>query len=110
MDIITAFFHGPYKEEVYVTQPEGFQIPGRENLVYRLRKALYGLRQAPRSWYEEIDKILKNIRFKPGMGDHNHYSRFDHKNIILVALYVNDLLMVSNSCSAIKDLEAKLNY
>lgn len=40
IDIITAFLHGPCKEEVYVLQPEGFQIPGHEHLVYMLKKAL----------------------------------------------------------------------
>lgn len=86
MDIITTFFHGPCKEEVYVKHPEGFLVPGKEHLVYRLKKALYGLRQAPKLWYDEIDHYLKHISFKPGMGDHNLYSRIENLNIVLLAL------------------------
>nr|GEW95942.1 zinc finger, CCHC-type [Tanacetum cinerariifolium] len=50
IDVKSAFLHGELKEEVYVTQPEGFKKPGNENKVYRLVKALYGLKQAPRAW------------------------------------------------------------
>ena len=52
LDIKTAFLHGDLKEEVYVSQPEGFVTNGKENKVYKLKKALYGLRQAPRAWYK----------------------------------------------------------
>ena len=49
MDVKSAFLNGDLKEEVYVHQPPGFAIPGKEGKVLRLRKALYGLRQAPRA-------------------------------------------------------------
>lgn len=49
LDVKTAFLNGDLKEEVYVSQPEGFEISGQEHMVYRLWKALYGLRQAPRA-------------------------------------------------------------
>ncbi|GJV28345.1 gag-pol polyprotein [Tanacetum coccineum] len=49
MDVKTAFFNGPLKEEVYVTQPDRFVDPNHPKKVYRLRKALYGLKQAPRA-------------------------------------------------------------
>jgi hypothetical protein len=50
MDVKSAFLNGNLKEEVYVHQPSGFAIPGKEGKVLRLRKALYGLRQAPQAW------------------------------------------------------------
>nr|GEU37088.1 retrovirus-related Pol polyprotein from transposon TNT 1-94 [Tanacetum cinerariifolium] len=58
MDVKTAFFNGPLKEEVYVAQPDGFVNPDHLEKVYRLRKALYGLKQAPRAWYDELSKFL----------------------------------------------------
>ncbi|GJV64364.1 retrovirus-related pol polyprotein from transposon TNT 1-94 [Tanacetum coccineum] len=58
MDVKTAFLNGPFKEEVYVAQPDGFVDPDHPDKVYRLRKALYGLKQAPRAWYDELSKFL----------------------------------------------------
>nr|GFB94402.1 retrovirus-related Pol polyprotein from transposon TNT 1-94 [Tanacetum cinerariifolium] len=58
MDVKTAFLNGLLKEEVYVAQPDGFVDPDHPEKVYRLRKPLYGLNQAPRAWYDELSKFL----------------------------------------------------
>jgi hypothetical protein len=63
MDVKSAFLNGDLKEEVYVHQPPGFVIPGKEGKVLRLRKALYGLRQAPREWNAKLDSTLKEMGF-----------------------------------------------
>jgi len=55
MDVKSAFLNGDLKEEVYVRQPPGYAIVGEEGKVYCLRKALYGLRQAPRAWNAKLD-------------------------------------------------------
>ena len=64
MDVKSAFLNGDLKEEVYVRQPPGFVVAGEEGKVYRLRKALYGLRQAPRAWNAKLDTTLKKMGFK----------------------------------------------
>lgn len=51
MDVVTAFLNGELEEEIYMNQPEGHAKRGSENLVCRLRKSIYGLRQAPRCWF-----------------------------------------------------------
>nr|GFA94094.1 retrovirus-related Pol polyprotein from transposon TNT 1-94 [Tanacetum cinerariifolium] len=66
MDVKTAFLNGPLKEEVYVAQPDGFIDPDHREKVYRLRKALYGLNQAPRAWYDELSKLLTSKGFTKG--------------------------------------------
>ena len=63
MDVKLAFLNGDLKEEVYVHQPPGFATPGKEGKVLRLRKALYGLRQAPRAWNAKLDSTLKGMGF-----------------------------------------------
>nr|GEU86422.1 retrotransposon protein, putative, unclassified [Tanacetum cinerariifolium] len=63
MDVKTAFLNGPLKEEVYVTQPDGFIDPDHPKKVYQLRKALYGLKQAPMAWYDELSKFLTSKGF-----------------------------------------------
>nr|GEZ33976.1 Gag-Pol polyprotein [Tanacetum cinerariifolium] len=63
MDVKMAFLNGSLKEEVYVAQPEGFVDPDHPKKVYRLRKALYRLKQAPRAWYNELSKFLTSKSF-----------------------------------------------
>ena len=55
MDIKTAFLNRFIEEEVYIEQPEGFDVEDRESHVCRLHRSLYGLKQAPRAWYSRID-------------------------------------------------------
>nr|GFB52022.1 retrovirus-related Pol polyprotein from transposon TNT 1-94 [Tanacetum cinerariifolium] len=63
IDVKTAFLYGPLKEEVYVNQPDGFIDPYHPDQVYRLKKALYGHKQAPRAWYDELSKFLLSKGF-----------------------------------------------
>ncbi|GJV40997.1 retrovirus-related pol polyprotein from transposon TNT 1-94 [Tanacetum coccineum] len=66
MDVKTAFLNGPLKEEVYVAQPDGFVDPDHPKKVYHLRKALYGWKQAPRAWYDELSNFLMSKGFSKG--------------------------------------------
>lgn len=63
MDVKSAFLNGDLREEVYVTQPAGFEKKWKDNKVYRLNKALYGLRQAPRAWNFKLDTTLSELGF-----------------------------------------------
>ncbi|KAF0893585.1 hypothetical protein E2562_027311 [Oryza meyeriana var. granulata] len=63
MDVKSAFLNGELKEEVYVRQPPGFVAAGHEGKVLRLKKALYGLRQAPRAWNAKLDNSLCELGF-----------------------------------------------
>ncbi|GJT92542.1 putative reverse transcriptase domain-containing protein [Tanacetum coccineum] len=69
MDVKTAFLNGELKEEVYVSQPEGFVDPDLPNHVHHLKKALYGLKQAPRAWYATLSKFLLAQGFSKGVVD-----------------------------------------
>uniref|UniRef100_A0A2N9GMG5 Integrase catalytic domain-containing protein n=1 Tax=Fagus sylvatica TaxID=28930 RepID=A0A2N9GMG5_FAGSY len=63
LDVKTAFLHGNLEEEIFMEQPEGFKQPGTENLVCRLKKSLYGLKQSPRQWYKRFDSYMIQIGY-----------------------------------------------
>jgi hypothetical protein len=63
LDVKSAFLNGDLGEEVYVSQPPGFVKQGQEQKVYKLRKALYGLRQVPRAWNSKLDSVLHELGF-----------------------------------------------
>lgn len=60
MDVKTAFLNGELYEEIYMKQPEGFIQEGRENLVCKLKKSIYGLKQASRQWYLKFDEVVRS--------------------------------------------------
>ena len=59
MDVITAFLNGKIKEEVYMQQPPGYEVPGKEKLVYKLKKSLYGLDQSSRCWNKSFHDFIQ---------------------------------------------------
>jgi hypothetical protein len=93
MDVKSAFLNGDLKEEVYVHQPPGFAIPGKEGKLFRLRKALYSLRQAPRAWNAKLDSTLKRMGFMPSPHEATIYRRGNGENVLLVGVYVDDLVI-----------------
>ena len=64
LDVKSAFLNGYLEEEIFVEQLEGFVVKGKEDKVYQLKNALYGLNQAPRSWYNMINVHLLGLGFK----------------------------------------------
>ncbi|GJS28698.1 retrovirus-related pol polyprotein from transposon TNT 1-94 [Tanacetum coccineum] len=70
MDVKTTFLNGPLKEEVYVAQPDGFVDPDHPEKFYRLKKALYRFKQAPRAWYDELSNFLMSKGFTKGLQTH----------------------------------------
>ena len=61
MDLKTTFLHGDLDKEIYMQQPEGFVVPGKEHMVCKITRSLYGLKQAPRQWYKNFDSFMKRI-------------------------------------------------
>jgi len=88
MDVKTTFLNGQVEEEVYIEQPEGFVIHRKESHVCKLRKALYGLKHAPRAWYSRIDSYLQNLGFSKSVADPNLYFKVVKSHPSILVLYV----------------------
>ncbi|MCO5577570.1 hypothetical protein L7F22_031401 [Adiantum nelumboides] len=69
MDVITAFLHGDLEEEIYMQQPKGFVQKGKEYLVWKLLKSLFGLKQSSRQWYHKFDAFMRSLDYKRGNED-----------------------------------------
>lgn len=97
MDVKSAFLYGQIDEEVYVSQPPGFEDPDHPNKVYRVVKALYGLHQAPRKWYETLATYLLDNGFHRGRIDQTLFIKKDKNDILLVQVYVDDIIFGSTN-------------
>ena len=102
MDIKSAFLNGS-PEEVYVEQSAGYMIPGEEEKVYRLKKTLYGLKQALRAWYKKISYFVEN-GFQRCPFEHTLYIKFvEPSDILIVCLYVDDLIFTENNLKMVAE-------
>ncbi|GJY78458.1 retrovirus-related pol polyprotein from transposon TNT 1-94 [Tanacetum coccineum] len=100
MDVKTAFLSGELKEEVYVSQLEGFVDPDHPTHVYRLKKVLYGLKQAPWAWYDTLSRFLLDNKFSMVAVDPTLFTRKTGKHILLVQIYVDDIIFASTDPKA----------
>ncbi|GJY40784.1 putative ribonuclease H-like domain-containing protein [Tanacetum coccineum] len=95
MDVKSAFLYGKIEEEVYVCQPLGFEDLDFPNKVYKVEKALYGLHQAPRAWYENLSTYLLDNGFQIGQIDKTLFIKSVKSDILLVQIYVDDIIFGS---------------
>ncbi|GJX88961.1 putative ribonuclease H-like domain-containing protein [Tanacetum coccineum] len=106
MDVKSAFLYGKIDEEVYVSQPPGFQDPKYPKKVYKVVKALYGLHQAPRAWYATLSTFLLKNGYRRGTIDKTLFLKKDKHDIILVQVYVDDIIFGSTKKSWCDEFEA----
>nr|GEV81696.1 retrovirus-related Pol polyprotein from transposon TNT 1-94 [Tanacetum cinerariifolium] len=97
MDVKTAFLHGSLKEDVYVCQPKGFIDVDHPSHVYKLKKALYGLKKVPRAWYDELSTFLLQNRFSKGTIDPTLFTRCFDDDILVVQVYIDDIIFGSTN-------------
>ncbi|RVW57835.1 Retrovirus-related Pol polyprotein from transposon TNT 1-94 [Vitis vinifera] len=97
MDVKTTFLNGDMDEDVYMEQPTGFTEVGKEDLVCKLNKSIYGLNQASRQWYLKFDRIITQNGFKDNTVYRCIYLRVSRSSYIFLVLYVDDILLASNN-------------
>jgi hypothetical protein len=94
LDVKSAFLYGPLAEEIYMEQPIGFFIKGKEHLVLRLLRAIYGLKQAARVWWIELDRSLKEFGFKRLYADAGIFvAQHSDGTLIFLLAYIDDIIM-----------------
>lgn len=97
LDVKTAFLHGELEEVIYMSQPEGYEVEGREDWVYLLKKSLYGLKQSPRQWNQKFNDFMISRGFTSSVD-----------SCVYLLLYVDDMLVASKSMQEIKILKKDL--
>ncbi|WVZ51610.1 hypothetical protein U9M48_002739 [Paspalum notatum var. saurae] len=103
MDVKSAFLNGYINELVYVEQPPGFEDPNNPNHVYRLSKALYGLKHASRAWYERLRNFLIEKGFKIGRVDTTLFTKKMDNDLFVCQVYVEDIIFGSTNKELCKE-------
>ena len=109
MDVKTAFLNGNLGEEVYMQQPEGFQMKGKEQMVCKLNKSIYGLKQASRQWYLKFDEIVTSLGFIENQIDQCIYLKISGSKFIFLVLYVDDVLLASSDLNLLHETKQHLS-
>ncbi len=108
MDVKNVFFHGDLHEEMYMEQPPGYVDQTHPNLVYRLKKVLYGLKQTPRAQSDKIGQYLVTSGFQTSNANFSLYVKKTNHGIVIIIIYVDDLIITRNSDANIFDLKKLL--
>uniref|UniRef100_A0A2N9IIJ0 Reverse transcriptase Ty1/copia-type domain-containing protein n=1 Tax=Fagus sylvatica TaxID=28930 RepID=A0A2N9IIJ0_FAGSY len=97
LDVSNAFLHGILKEEVYMSQPQGYIDPQHPHYVCKLHKSIYGLKQAPRAWFERFTGQLLQFGFAASTADSSLFIYRTKTTIAYLLLYVDDIVLTSNT-------------
>ena len=108
LDITTAFLNGQLKEEIFMKQPEGFVVKGKEHLVCRLKQSLYGLKQSPRCWNSTLDTQLKNMGYVQSNNDPCIYMSSDGEHSV-IGVYVDDFVIAAKDQKKINQVKTALS-
>ena len=109
LDVKTAFLNGDLEEEIYMEQPEGFEVQSERRLVCRLNKSLYGLKQAPRAWHEKLEEHMSHQGFRQVAHEHCLFIMGAGNEMVLLGVYVDDILLLSHSLGKIVHVKTAMS-
>ncbi|KAG9449432.1 hypothetical protein H6P81_009397 [Aristolochia fimbriata] len=109
MDVKTAFLNGELEEEVYMKQPEGFSSSLGEQLVCKLQKSIYSLKQASRQWYLKFHDVISSFEFVESVMDQCIYQKVSESKICFLVLYVDDILLATNDKGILQQMKQFLS-
>jgi len=108
LDVDNAFLHGELHEEIYMKPPPGLSLP-QPNLVCKLNKSLYGLKQASRNWNQKLTSELLLLGYTQSSADHSLFVNKSVSNITTLLVYVDDVVLTGNSIAEINAVKAHLH-
>lgn len=109
MDAKTVFLHGELQENIYMQQPPGFVEKGKENMLCKLNKSIYGVKQASRQWFLKFDQVVTKHGFVENELDDYIYIKWSGSSFIILVLYVDDILLASSNVKLLNDTKAILS-
>ncbi|KAM1419589.1 hypothetical protein ACFX1R_024337 [Malus domestica] len=109
MDLKTVFLNEVLDEEIYMVQPPGFVETGQEQMVCKLRKSIYGLKQASRQWFLKFDEKVNSFGFVENKVDDCLYLKVCGSRFIFLNLYVDDILLASNDLNLLLETKKLLS-
>ncbi|KAJ7959777.1 Retrotransposon protein, putative, Ty1-copia subclass [Quillaja saponaria] len=109
MDVKTAFLNRDLAEEVYMIQPEGFKEDGESELVCRLMKSIYGLKQASQQCFLKFDEVITFLGFVENKIDQCIYLKVSGSKFIILVLYVDDILLASSDVGLLHETKLMLS-
>ena len=108
LNVQTVFLHGELEEEIYMLQPEGFAEIENKNLVCRLNKSLYGVKQSPRCW-QRFDSFIMSLGYNRLNSEHcAYYKRFENNDFIILLLYMDDIFVAGPNKDRVQELKTRL--
>ena len=110
LNVKTVFLHGDLHEEIFMEQPESFNVKRKENMVCKLKKSVYKLKQVPQQWYKKFDSFIMSREYKRTFVDPCVYvQRFHDDKFIILMLYVDDMLIMGQDANMIQKLKMELS-
>ena len=103
MDVKTTFLNESLEEDVYMDQLEDFSIKDKEHLACKLKKSIYGLKQASQQWYLKFNDTITSFDFKENTIDRCIYQKVSGSRFIFLILYVVDILLTSSDLSLLHE-------
>jgi hypothetical protein len=110
MDVKTTFLNGHLFEVMYMEQPDGFQVNGKQHMVCKLKRSIYGLKQASRQWYLKFDEIVTSCGVKENIGDQCIYLKASGSRYIFLVPYVDDILLAENNNELLFETKRMLSF
>lgn len=107
MDVVTAFLYGHLEKPVFMTAPEGVDVP--DGMVLKLKRSLYGLKQSPKCWNNRFHEFVVGLGFRRSEADYCLYVRIDSRGTVYLLLYVDDLMICGDNEVVLQELKEKLS-